>query len=134
MKNLYREHFFRFRLSHLLLLVIWTALVFSLHEHPRFAAGAGALMITVYLHILSLGRTSPLAAFAFIISTAVIGLVAGLPYLVAELKEKEWVSRITQSEINDFFVAIPCYAMVVAGVVAVIVAIDNRDEWFNHLR
>lgn len=133
MKNRFGEPIIRFRFSHLLLVVVWVAIVSSLYESPCLSAGAGSLMIVGYLHSLSLGRTSPLAAFAFVISTAVIGIGAGLPYLIGELQGKAFVQNISDEDMNQFFVATPCYGMVVAAIVAVIAAIENRDVWFNHL-
>ncbi len=85
-------------------------------------------MVVVYLHHLSLGRTSPLAAFAFVFSTVVLAAGVGLPYLVREVKGyKQHIDMIS------FFTVMPCYGMAVAGVVAVIAAYNNRDLWFNHL-
>jgi len=36
--------------------------------------------------------------------------------------------------IGEFFIAIVCLSLVVAAFVAVVAAIEHRNEWFNHLR
>ena len=139
MKSRRGELFFRFRLWHVFLMSIWIAVVLSLIQTPHLAACTGALMVVLYLHHLSSGRTSPLAAFSFVIATILIAAVAGLPYVVREIKEnkhqpnpaRQVNKRKRDIDMPTFCTVTSCYGMAVAGIVTVFAAYENRDLWFD---
>lgn len=91
-------------------------------------------MVIAYLHYLSLGRTTPLAAFVFVICCFLTGIAASMPFLIDELKGRPSVARLTTVDFHYFFAVVICFSLVVAALVAVVTAIEKRGEWFNHRR
>ena len=62
-----------------------------------------------------------------------LGVVIGLFFAVDEADGKEYTRQITSEMIESYIVAMASIGLIVAAVVAVIVAIEKRDAWFNHL-
>lgn len=132
-RNRHGDPAIQFRLSHMFLFVVLVAVVSSLHNVPWVAAGTGALLTIGYLHRLSQGRTSPLAAFAFVLVGPVAGTTIGVGYAILGKLKRVYVSHITYEVIQEFCLTMICAGLVAGAIVAVLAAIEKRQEWFNHL-
>ena len=119
---------FQFRISHLLLMVVWVSIVLALSHYPECAAIAGSLMILAYLHRLSEGRTSPIAAFTCVGAWALAAALGGAPFVLAALRGSESVRTITDEHFNYFFVTTFSIGLSIAALAAIIAAYDKRHE------
>lgn len=129
----YGEPRIQFRLAHLLWAMVWVAIVSVLLDSAWLASGVGSLLIIAYLHSRSLGRTTPLASFAFVGFLAISSLASIFPYMAMEIQGKNSIPNVAEDEIQHLILAVVCASLVAACVVAIVTAVIKREEWFNHL-
>ena len=128
----------RFRIIDLLVATALLASAIAFRGSPWNICAVVALGVNVYLHRLSEGRTSPVAAFSFVAFVAASILAVGGPYVVAELDAQYAHGRpvrdaITRDDVSTFYRFVFCLSLMGSACVTAVVAYFKRDIWFNHL-
>lgn len=94
------------------------------------ALAVASFAVAVRMHIHTDGKSSPLAALAFIVCGPVLGVLISIPYALRE------AARGGQSvdgrapgteEVLNFAVLMVGFGLLAAAVTAAIVAYENRD-------
>ncbi len=97
-----------------------------------------SVVIIFVLHVKSKGRTSSVAAGAFIIFGPVLGVVINSWQTIREAGWRESFDRmsdaLTNADLKELSVRVICMGLAAAAIAAIVAAIVKRDEWFNHLR
>ncbi|QEG33290.1 J domain-containing protein [Bythopirellula goksoeyrii] len=106
----------------------------SAADYLLFIASAISILLLLLMHRMSLGRTSPIAAAAFVICGPLIGTFVVIAYAISEVLEvKRGMFVAADDEIHLLVLRFVCAGFIGAAIAAAIAANDKRDEWFNHL-
>lgn len=114
--------------------LLWCVMI----EAYWIGGAVSAFLCNCFLHLLSEGRTSPLAAFSFVAFAAVGILVVGGPYVIVELNAQyargiSVQDKITSDDVSTFFLNVFVTSLILSACVTGVAAYVKRDTWFNHL-